>query len=379
MPSLDLERDLHRLGRTLVAGVDEVGRGALAGPVMAGAVILPPDLDPSAPWLQGIDDSKKLTPLQRERAAKEIHQHALAVSVGEASPEEIDRLGIVAATRLAMVRAVSGLSPQPQHLLVDYLSLEECGLPVTPVTHGDSLSHSIASAAIAAKVARDRLMVDVRRSMAGLRLPQAQRLRYADAPPAAQPAWAFAYSPLHLCPRQEGPSSSSKAARVPSPRSRLGGLGERLAQRHLRGRGCRILDTNYRCRWGEVDIVAQFQDTILFVEVKTRRTSSYGTPEEAITSAKAQRLIATAETYLDEHNSSHSHWRIDLISVEMDRTGRVLPLRHLEERRRASPLLNRREPGCAKIPPTPERATPRLMPDYNQPSLICLTATTHQE
>ena len=161
MPSLDLERDLHRLGRTLVAGVDEVGRGALAGPVMAGAVILPPDLDPSAPWLQGIDDSKKLTPLQREQAAKEIHQHALAVSVGEASPEEIDRLGIVAATRLAMVRAVSGLSPQPQHLLVDYLSLDESDLPVTPVTHGDSLSHSIASAAIAAKVARDRHMVDV--------------------------------------------------------------------------------------------------------------------------------------------------------------------------------------------------------------------------
>ena len=79
-----------------------------------------------------------------------------------------------------------------------------------------------------------------------------------------------------------------------------------------------------------MDIVAQHQDTILFVEVKTRRTSSYGPPEEAITPAKAQRLITTAETYLDEHDSSNSHWRIDLISVEMDRTGRVLPLRHME-------------------------------------------------
>ena len=79
-----------------------------------------------------------------------------------------------------------------------------------------------------------------------------------------------------------------------------------------------------------MDIVAQFQDTILFVEVKTRRTSSYGPPEEAITPAKAQRLITTAETYLDEHDSADSHWRIDLISVEMDRMGRVLPLRHLE-------------------------------------------------
>ena len=160
MPSLELERDLHRLGRTLVAGVDEVGRGALAGPVMAGAVILPPDLDPSASWLQGIDDSKKLTSLQRARADKEIHQHALAVSVGEASPEEIDRVGIVAATRLAMTRAVSSLSPQPQHLLVDYLSLDESGLPVTAVTRGDSISYSIAAAAIAAKVTRDRLMCD---------------------------------------------------------------------------------------------------------------------------------------------------------------------------------------------------------------------------
>ena len=160
MPSLDLERSLHRRGRTLVAGVDEVGRGALAGPVMAGAVILPPDLDPSAHWLQGIDDSKKLTQLQREDAAKDIHQHALAVSIGEASPEEIDRLGIVAATRLAMIRAVGGLSPQPQHLLVDYLSLEEAGLPVTAVTRGDSISYSIAAAAIAAKVARDRIMCE---------------------------------------------------------------------------------------------------------------------------------------------------------------------------------------------------------------------------
>ena len=172
MPSLELERQLQSQGYSLIAGVDEVGRGALAGPVMAGAVILPPDLDPSAHWLQGIDDSKKLTPLQRERAAKEIHQHALAVSIGEATSKEIDRLGIVAATRLAMVRAVSGLSPQPQHLLVDYLSLEEAGLPFTAVTRGDSISHSIAAAAIAAKVARDQLMVDVDTRWPGYDFPK---------------------------------------------------------------------------------------------------------------------------------------------------------------------------------------------------------------
>ena len=79
-----------------------------------------------------------------------------------------------------------------------------------------------------------------------------------------------------------------------------------------------------------MDIIAQQGETIIFVEVKTRRPSAFGAPEQQISSAKAKRLIATAETYLDEHDVSESHWRIDLISVELDRTGRVLPLRHLE-------------------------------------------------
>ncbi len=118
---------------------------------------------------------------------------------------------------------------------------------------------------------------------------------------------------------------------MPTSRSRLGELGERLARQHLVKRGCQILHTNYRCQWGEVDVVAREGDTILFVEVKTRRSSSFGTPEEAITPAKAERLITTAETYLDEHNIADKHWRIDLISVELDRMGRVLPLRHLED------------------------------------------------
>ena len=117
---------------------------------------------------------------------------------------------------------------------------------------------------------------------------------------------------------------------MPTSRTRLGELGERLARQHLIDRGCRILDVNYRSQWGEVDIIAQLDDAILFVEVKTRRSAAFGIPEEAITPAKAERLIATAETYLDEQDLADSHWRIDLISVELDRMGRVLPLRHLE-------------------------------------------------
>ena len=117
---------------------------------------------------------------------------------------------------------------------------------------------------------------------------------------------------------------------MPTGRSRLGSMGERIARQYLEQTGCRILETNFRCRWGEVDIIAQQDDLLLFVEVKTRRDNTFGIPEESITKAKTLRLIATAETYLDQNHALDSHWRIDLISVEMDRRGKLLPLRHLK-------------------------------------------------
>ena len=117
---------------------------------------------------------------------------------------------------------------------------------------------------------------------------------------------------------------------MPTDRSRLGSSGERLAQEYLGGAGYEILETNYRCQWGEVDIITRDGDSLVFVEVRTRRSTSFGTPEESITKEKAQRLIATAETYLDEHQSSAAQWRIDFISVEMDHRGRLKPLRHVK-------------------------------------------------
>jgi len=159
MPSFEIERMVFKLGHTLIAGVDEVGRGTLAGPVMAGAVILPSKVSETADWLRFINDSKKLTPLQRERATQKIEQNALGIGIGISSPSEIDSLGIVAASKLAMLRAVDMLSPQPHFLLIDYVSLEESNLPYRSVVGGDGISYSIAAASIAAKVARDNLMV----------------------------------------------------------------------------------------------------------------------------------------------------------------------------------------------------------------------------
>ncbi len=146
------ERRRFRIGQ-VVAGVDEAGRGPLAGPVVAAAVILAPDST-----ILGLDDSKRLRPAQREALDREIRARALAVAVGEASVEEIDRFNILGATRLAMRRAVDGLVPQPHFLLIDGRDRLPDTRPHATVVRGDACCASIAAASIVAKVARDRLM-----------------------------------------------------------------------------------------------------------------------------------------------------------------------------------------------------------------------------
>ena len=158
MPDLSHEWRLHRQGCHLVAGVDEAGRGPLAGPVVAAAVVLPPDLSGSEPWLTALDDSKRLTPRRREQSYAAIRQHALAVSVVAESPESIDRLGIGRAVIRAMGRAVAGLAVVPQHLLLDYVPAKEMPYPFETLVKGDARSYSIAAASIIAKVTRDRQM-----------------------------------------------------------------------------------------------------------------------------------------------------------------------------------------------------------------------------
>ncbi len=140
-----------------VAGIDEAGRGALAGPVAAAAVILPPT-PAIAKLLKGVRDSKQLLPSQREAAMSLIITHAAYWGVGFASPEEIDHQGIVPATRLAACRALQSLVIEPAHLLLDYLFLPDINLPQTALTKGDCRSLSIAAASILAKTARDALL-----------------------------------------------------------------------------------------------------------------------------------------------------------------------------------------------------------------------------
>ncbi len=156
-PDLGFEIDLWESGIRLVAGIDEAGRGALAGPVAAAAVILPVD-GGLCEVLKGVRDSKEMSPAARETWAERLRQLASGFGVGFASHEEIDELGIVPATRLAVRRALEALPVQPQHLLVDYLPLPEIAIPQTNLVKGDARSLSIAAASILAKTARDAVM-----------------------------------------------------------------------------------------------------------------------------------------------------------------------------------------------------------------------------
>jgi len=166
MPDLEFELPLWQSGLVLVAGLDEAGRGAWAGPVSAGAVILPAEPDIQR-RLSGVRDSKQMTPGQREYWAVEIRELALAWHVGFSTQEEIDAMGIVPATHLAMRRALMGLCVIPQHLLIDALLLWEEDLPQTSLIKGDSRSLSIAAASVLAKVARDTFMVEQEESYPG--------------------------------------------------------------------------------------------------------------------------------------------------------------------------------------------------------------------
>jgi len=161
---LKYERALWQDGKAYIAGVDEVGRGPLAGPVVTAAVILPPDFD-----ILGVNDSKKLSPKKREELYDKIMENALSVAIGRREPDRIDEINILEATKEAMADAIINLSTnpiagekiKPDHILIDALSLKTIKIPQTGIIHGDALSASIAAASIIAKVTRDREMVEM--------------------------------------------------------------------------------------------------------------------------------------------------------------------------------------------------------------------------
>ena len=167
IPDLYEELDLYAAGYARVAGLDEVGRGAWAGPVCAAAVVLPLNRPDLPELLAGVRDSKQLSPAQRERLLPLILDAADAVGVGWATPAEVDERGIVPATQQAMARAVKKLDGRADALLVDYVRLPDLDLPQRALPKADAHCLSVAAASIVAKVTRDRLMTTLDQEFPG--------------------------------------------------------------------------------------------------------------------------------------------------------------------------------------------------------------------
>jgi len=159
VPDFSIENEIANGSQLLIAGVDEVGRGTLAGPVVAAAAILPGPVP--VEYSRIVNDSKVLSAAQRQQSFDWLIGWCIGYGVGACRADEIDSIGIIAATRLAMSRAITELDPQPEHLLIDAVELYSVPVPQTSIVKADSRSQSVAAASIIAKVTRDRLMATI--------------------------------------------------------------------------------------------------------------------------------------------------------------------------------------------------------------------------
>ena len=300
------EEESYALGAQWVAGVDEAGRGPLAGPVVAAAVILPRGL-----LIPGLNDSKKLSPQKREALYPEICEKAVAYAWGVADAAAIDKTNILQATFLAMRDAISGLSPVPDRVLVDgNLPIRGLDLPQRPVVGGDGLSLSIAAASILAKVVRDDLMREL---------------------DAAYPGYGFAVHKgygtqehrdallrLGPCPihRRSFLTGILGQGSSPAPSSHdTGARGEALAAQFLQRKGYRIRERNYRTRLGEIDLIAEKDGVLAFVEVKLRHGLGMGSPAQAVDARKQKRIRQAAQLYLQRTGQADRPLRFDVAEV----------------------------------------------------------------
>ncbi|MBI4200543.1 MAG: ribonuclease HII [Chloroflexi bacterium] len=325
-PTWEEEQRLLGKGYRWVAGVDEVGRGPLAGPVVAAAVILDPDLE--LPWYPQLQDSKVLSPRQRGRLAALIRGAATAFGIGAADAQEVDARGVVKATRAAMARAVAGLALRPDYLLIDAVPLPEAQIPFRAIIRGDALCRSIAAASIVAKVERDGQMERLDETYSGYGFArhkgygtQEHLRRLGALGPSAIHRRTFAPVRALLSPAQGTEANSRRAA---------GRAAEQAAADFLQARGYRLLDRNFRCPWGELDLVAEEGGTVVFVEVRARRSDALGSPLESVTLGKQRRLVLAAQEYLQQHGLESRPWRIDVLGARLGLGGQVEALEHLE-------------------------------------------------
>lgn len=296
---LQYERECYEQGYDFIAGVDEVGRGPLAGPVVAATVILPKNCK-----IEGVDDSKKLSAKKRESLYDEILEKAVSYGIGVVSWERIDEINILQATYEAMREAIAQLNPVPRFILADAVKIPQISIPQKGIIKGDAKSLSIGAASIVAKVYRDKLM---------------------ETYDELYPAYGFASNKgygsaehiagiqVHgICPIHR--KSFLKNFITPEDNQTKGALGEELAVKQMMRMGYEIIDRNYRSHGGEIDIIAKKDTYIIFTEVKYRAGRKKGEPCEAVDKRKQEHIIRTAQGYIAE-KGLEGDFRFDVAEV----------------------------------------------------------------
>ncbi|MBR4934440.1 MAG: ribonuclease HII [Anaerotignum sp.] len=285
---LTYERGLWEAGYDLVAGIDEVGRGPLAGPVVAAAVILPKECK-----IEGVNDSKKLSAKKREELYDIILEKAVSYGIGIVSNERIDEINILQATYEAMREALSQLKPKADYILADAVTIPMVSTPQRGIVKGDAKSMSIGAASIVAKVYRDRMMEAYDEVYPGYGFASnkgygaaehLEGIRKQGITPIHRKTFVKNFLP------QDGETTSDKGHR-----------GEALAAKQMEKMGYEILKRNYYALKGEIDIIAKKDNYIVFTEVKYRQSEEMGTPAEAVDYKKQQNIIRAAKVYMAEN------------------------------------------------------------------------------
>ncbi len=296
----------------MIAGVDEAGRGPLAGPVYAAAVILPEKY-----LIDGLDDSKRLTARKRELLFGVIQEHALAVGIGIVDEQEIDRINILQATFKAMKQALGRLKIAPDEALIDGYGLPTQIIPNRGIVGGDRKIDCVKAASIIAKVARDRYMcaMDVVFPEYGFARHKGYGTRQHLAALTELKA-----TPIHR--RSFRPVSENLPTMAwLRDQHRIGWWGERLACLELIKQGLTISATNLNCgNYGEIDIIAESNEEIIFVEVKTVTKAQLGTPEQKVDRNKLSKLQRAIDYHLMQ-KEIYKDIRLDVITVRLAKGG----------------------------------------------------------
>ena len=303
----------------IIAGVDEVGRGPLAGPVLAAAVILPDDHT-----IEGLRDSKKLSKLKREKLFPIIQEQALGIGIGLVDVKTIDEINIREATLKAMQIALGNLPIKPDKALIDGHPLKNQIIPNEGIVGGDDLIDSIKAASIIAKVTRDKIMADYGRIFPeyGFEKHNGYGTEFhmkALKEHRATPIHRRSFNPvMHKMPTLTWLSEQK----------RIGWMGEKLAALYLKGKGLEILEMNRNCPpHGEIDIIARNDDEIVFVEVKTAFKTNPDLLDEKVDHNKLKKISHSIYQYQKE-TEQIDNIRIDCISVILQKKKPII--KHFE-------------------------------------------------